>query len=188
MNSKILPYAVVSPDGRILSMLQTNEKGYKKSIENSQIWAVNPETERLLPVEIPGTVCGFSEKEGWYEVVVGDTAKSAQETEGASDRVSAKAPGAVSTDSDAGIIDRLYSVIEKRKIEMPEGSYTTHLFNSGLSKIKKKTGEEAVELLLAENHDEIVYEAADLIYHMLVLLAAADIRPEEIFKELESRE
>ncbi|HAK44602.1 MAG TPA: phosphoribosyl-ATP diphosphatase [Spirochaeta sp.] len=86
------------------------------------------------------------------------------------------------------MIERLYAVIEQRKKDMPEGSYTTHLFNSGMSKIKKKTGEEAIELLLAEDHDEIVSEASDLIYHMLVLLAAADIKPEEIFKELESRE
>ena len=184
MKNEILPYAVISEDDSIVSMLQTNEKGYKKSIENKQIWAVNPETQRLLPVEGYGTARAFREKNGWYEVVV----RSGVSTEAGETDSSDDPPPQTTGSGRSEIIERLYAVIEQRKKDMPEGSYTTHLFNSGMLKIKKKTGEEAVELLLAEDHDEIVFEASDLIYHMLVLLAAAGIKPEEIFQELESRE
>lgn len=188
MKIDIIPYAVISEGGTIISMLQTNEKGYRKSIENNQLWAVNPETDRLLPVDSPGRITGFREKDGWYEVIVKEEGALADE---GPDGRSSDEEDSISTASnggDASIIDRLYKIIEQRKVDMPEGSYTTHLFNSGMSKIRKKTGEEAIELLLAEDSSEIVFEAADLIYHMLVLFAAADIKPEQVFKELESRE
>ena len=70
---------------------------------------------------------------------------------------------------------------------MPEGSYTTHLFEKGEEKIRKKTGEEAIELLLARERSDIVYEAADLIYHMMVLLEVKEIPIGEVLGELESR-
>ncbi len=190
MNSNVLPYAVLSENGGILKMLQTNEKGYRKSIENNRIWAVNPDTDRLLPVDDLGIVKGFSEKDGWYEVTVQSAADPASGLQTAAEKpVPGPDPASLNpAGSGSEIIERLFGVIEQRKKEMPEGSYTTHLFNSGMSKIKKKTGEEAVELLLAEDRSEIIYEASDLIYHMLVLLSAADINPEELFRELKRRE
>lgn len=182
MSADVKPYIVLSKDGGVLRLLQTNEKGYKKSIENNQIWAVNPETERLLPETLNGRIRAFREKAGWYEVHVEE-----HESETKEEKLNGGNPEAT-LDSESDIIYHLYRVIEKRKKELPEGSYTTHLFNSGLSKIRKKTGEEAVELLLAESREEVVYEASDLIYHMLVLLSAMDIGPDEIFKELKNRE
>ena len=184
MNRDIKACAVISENGEILQMLQTNEKGYRKSIENNQLWAVNPETGRLLPADAGSLITGFREKNGWYEAVV--KAETAEHSESKNESVRIT-PGD-SRASASSVIERLYKLIKQRKEDMPEGSYTTHLFNSGMSKIKKKTGEEAVELLLAENREEIIYESADLIYHMLVLFAAADIEPEEIFNELQSRE
>ena len=183
MSIKTKPFIILSNDGRVKDLLKTNEKGYKKSIENNEIWALDSETDRLLPVEYSGKAGGFRESDEWYEAVLANSneAKKSDSSEGAESSESAESAG-------SAIIERLYGIIEQRKAEMPEGSYTTHLFKSGMSKIKKKTGEEAVELLLAEDRSEIVYEAADLIYHMLVLLAAADIKPLEIFKELENRE
>jgi phosphoribosyl-ATP pyrophosphohydrolase len=85
------------------------------------------------------------------------------------------------------VLEDLYELIQGRKREMPEGSYTTHLFSEGISKIKKKTGEEAVELLLAGSRREVVYETADLFYHLLVMLVEMEIGLDEIFEELESR-
>ncbi len=70
---------------------------------------------------------------------------------------------------------------------MPEGSYTTHLFSSGNEKIRKKTGEEAIELILASTRDELVFEAADLLFHLLVLLEDEGIGLEEIIGELQKR-
>ncbi|MDC7125225.1 MAG: phosphoribosyl-ATP diphosphatase [Spirochaetales bacterium] len=181
MNAEIKPYIITSATGKVVKLLQTNEKGYKKSIENNQLWAVNPETERLLPEECEGKIKSFAEKEDWYQAII-EEPKSATE-----DKTEIKEM-AESSSCGSEIIERLYKIIEQRKKELPEGSYTTHLFNSGISKIKKKTGEEAVELLLAENKSETIYEAADLIYHMLVLLAAENIKPEDIFLELSNRE
>jgi phosphoribosyl-ATP pyrophosphohydrolase len=77
-------------------------------------------------------------------------------------------------------------VAERRK-KMPEGSYTTHLFNSGSAKIRKKLGEEAVELILAGKKDDISYEAADLVYHMLVLLENESVSLDSVLEELEKR-
>lgn len=187
MSAALKPFVILNKQGEVVMVYQTNEKGYKKSLEHNQVWAVNPGTGRLLPEHRPGKLTGFSERKGWYQAF----------SEEESNKKEADTPKSQASDSDedtnarkadSSIIPRLYRLIEQRKKDLPEGSYTTHLFNSGLSKIRKKTGEEAVELILAESREETVYEAADLIYHMLVLLAAEGINPEEIFKELESRE
>ena len=181
---KIKPFIILTDSGRVAALVQTNPKGYRKSIENDSIWAVNPETGRLLPLGDDYDIKGFSEKEDWYEVLVaGKTDADNNQT----DQRQSESTGGPS-DSSAAVIESLFSVIEQRRKDLPEGSYTTHLFNSGISKIKKKTGEEAVELLLAENREETVYEAADLIYHMLVLLSASGIAPREVFAELKNRE
>lgn len=85
---------------------------------------------------------------------------------------------------------QLQDLIRKRKNEMPEDSYTTRLFREGLSRIAQKVGEEAVELVIEALHtDDKKFrgEAADLLYHLLVLLVQKDIPLEEIVEELESR-
>ncbi len=84
-------------------------------------------------------------------------------------------------------LELLEQTILARKSTLPEGSYTTHLFSSGEEKIRKKTGEEAVELLLARDEERIVSEAADLIYHLLVLLAFYDIPVSTVCAELARR-
>jgi phosphoribosyl-ATP pyrophosphohydrolase len=85
------------------------------------------------------------------------------------------------------ILTLLEAIIKERREAMPEGSYTTHLFESGLDKIRKKTGEEAVELILAEGREEIAHESADLIYHLLVLLEAAGVPLQAVLEELQNR-
>lgn len=89
-----------------------------------------------------------------------------------------------------GVIDELYSVIEDRRLNPKEGSYTNYLFEKGIDKILKKVGEESAEVIIAAKNasrDEIRYEAADLIYHLLVMLSQLGLRPSEIFAELELR-
>ena len=88
------------------------------------------------------------------------------------------------------IIEELFSVIESRKGGDPKVSHTAKLFEKGLGKIAKKTGEEAVEVIVAALHetpDRVVSESADLLYHLMVLWAEQGIKPEEVFAELESR-
>ncbi|MBO5316880.1 MAG: bifunctional phosphoribosyl-AMP cyclohydrolase/phosphoribosyl-ATP diphosphatase HisIE [Oscillospiraceae bacterium] len=84
----------------------------------------------------------------------------------------------------------LMQLIEGRKIEKKEGSYTTYLFEKGIDKILKKVGEECTEVIIAAKADdraETVYEIADLAYHVMVLMTQMGISLEEIHKELASR-
>ena len=88
------------------------------------------------------------------------------------------------------ILDELYTVIESRRRERPENSYTTQLFNEGLDKIIEKVSEESAETVLAAKHeskDRLVAEASDLIYHLLVLLAERGVTLEQVRDELSRR-
>ena len=89
-----------------------------------------------------------------------------------------------------GIIDELFAVIEDRRDHPKEGSYTNYLFDKGIDKICKKIGEEAAEIIIAAKNaapDEIRYESADFLYHLLVLLCERGLTPGEVFAELEKR-
>jgi phosphoribosyl-ATP pyrophosphohydrolase/phosphoribosyl-AMP cyclohydrolase len=84
----------------------------------------------------------------------------------------------------------LMKLIEGRKTEKKEGSYTTYLFEKGLDKILKKVGEESTEVIIAakaEDKKETIYEIADLAYHVMVLMVEAGISLDDITKELASR-
>jgi phosphoribosyl-AMP cyclohydrolase / phosphoribosyl-ATP pyrophosphohydrolase len=84
----------------------------------------------------------------------------------------------------------LQDLIDKRKSEMPENSYTTSLFRKGINKIAQKVGEEAVELIIEakdDNKDLFLNESADLLYHLLVLLTAKGYRIEDVISVLERR-
>ena len=87
-------------------------------------------------------------------------------------------------------LEGLYELLEERKKERPEGSYTTYLFEKGRDKILKKVGEESTEVIIAAKGDdkrETVYEIADLAYHIMVLMTEMGITVEEVHRELASR-
>jgi phosphoribosyl-ATP pyrophosphohydrolase/phosphoribosyl-AMP cyclohydrolase len=87
-------------------------------------------------------------------------------------------------------LDDLRKIIKKRYQERPEGSYTSYLFDKGLDKILKKVGEEGAEVIIAaKNPDkkELVYEAADLLFHLLVLFEERQIDFRQILHELKER-
>lgn len=84
----------------------------------------------------------------------------------------------------------LQNFIERRRQEMPEGSYTTSLFTKGVNRMAQKVGEEAVETVIeATNGTEegFIYEASDLVYHLIVLLASKGLRLEDLARELQKR-
>lgn len=88
------------------------------------------------------------------------------------------------------ILNELYQVIQDRKNNPKEGSYTCYLFDKGLDKILKKIGEEASETIIAAKNDskeEIVYEVSDLLYHLMVMLVEKDVTLEQIAEELKNR-
>ena len=87
-------------------------------------------------------------------------------------------------------LEGLYQLLLSRKKDLPEGSYTTYLFQKGLDKILKKVGEESTEVIIAgkaEDKAETIYEIADLAYHVLVLMVQMGISVEDIRAELASR-
>ena len=84
----------------------------------------------------------------------------------------------------------LQNFIERRRQEMPEGSYTTSLFMKGINRMAQKVGEEAVETVIEATNgtdDRLIYEASDLIYHLIVLLTSKGMRIEDLAKELKKR-
>ena len=87
-------------------------------------------------------------------------------------------------------LTELQDFINKRKEEMPEGSYTTSLFNKGINKIAQKVGEEALETVIEATNgtnDHLIYEAGDLLYHLLVMLTEKGLRIEDVAAELQKR-
>lgn len=96
----------------------------------------------------------------------------------------------VNKDSGIGFLTYLQDYIDKRKQEMPEGSYTTSLFRKGTSKISQKVGEEAVETIIgamANDDENFIYETGDLLYHLVVLLSHKGYRLEDVVDELRKR-
>lgn len=84
----------------------------------------------------------------------------------------------------------LQNFVEQRRQEMPEGSYTTSLFQKGVNRMAQKVGEEAVETVIEATNgteDGFIYEASDLIYHLIVLLTSKGLRMEDLVRELKKR-
>lgn len=88
------------------------------------------------------------------------------------------------------ILNTLEKLIAERESELPEGSYTTYLFNEGVDKILKKVGEEASEVIIASknrDHEELKWEVADLLFHLMVLLREQKLPLDEVLNVLEKR-
>lgn len=95
-------------------------------------------------------------------------------------------------DEEGDVLDRLFETIENRKATLPEGSYTASLFahEKGENAVLEKLGEETTELVLAakdDDREEVAHESADIVYHLLVLLAMKDMDLSDLRAELESR-
>lgn len=118
----------------------------------------------LVEVEQVGPACHFGTRSCFYE-----------------DQQSSKFSGEV--------LKNLRKTIHNRKMEPIEGSYTNYLLEKGVDKILKKVGEEATEVVIAakNNNEEVVYETADLMYHLLVLFELKEIDFNDIFRELYKR-
>ena len=93
--------------------------------------------------------------------------------------------------ADEQVLDRLYVVSDSRKGADPESSYTARLFSRGRAQIAKKLGEEAVEALIEGikgDRPKLVAESADMLYHLLTLWAATNVKPKAVWTELARRE
>jgi phosphoribosyl-ATP pyrophosphohydrolase len=88
------------------------------------------------------------------------------------------------------MLTRLFNIIQDRKMNPVEGSYTNQLFASGNQRVAQKVGEEAIELIIAsgkQGRQRTIEESADLLYHLFVLLVQQEISLEEVEEELENR-
>jgi phosphoribosyl-ATP pyrophosphohydrolase/phosphoribosyl-AMP cyclohydrolase len=98
--------------------------------------------------------------------------------------------GEENTENDMLFLQQLQDLIEQRRQEMPEGSYTTTLFMKGVNRMAQKVGEEAVETVIEATNgteERFLYEAADLMYHLMVLLTSKGLRLEDLCRELKKR-
>ncbi|MDA3951814.1 MAG: phosphoribosyl-ATP diphosphatase [Spirochaeta sp.] len=185
------------PNGSIGDIALCNEKSRNKTLERGELWIVDPETRRVLPYGGGGAACadGFTDRNRWFEIsltaeIDAQRPKAPDEADDAafSTPATPAAHGSQSATETVGtVLSELGELIAERHRTLPEGSYTTHLFSKGPSKIRKKTGEEAVELILATEAEEIVSEAADLIYHMMVLLEAEGLSYGDVIALLAER-
>ena len=125
----------------------------------------------LLQVEPDGPICHTGNKTCFF-TEVGEQPEFSHTTKGSS------------------ILDELFSVIQDRKQALPEGSYTTSLFKAGIDRIGQKVIEEAGESVIAGvkfDKNGLAMEAADLLYHLLVMLSATGGQPEDVYAHLRER-
>ncbi|HPF17687.1 MAG TPA: bifunctional phosphoribosyl-AMP cyclohydrolase/phosphoribosyl-ATP diphosphatase HisIE [Thermotogota bacterium] len=124
----------------------------------------------LMTVRQKGTACHTGHYSCFFETIEGKRDEKQEEI-----------------DYSLNVLKELESLIKERKVQLPEGSYTTSLFKEGKEKIYKKFGEEAVEVLVAQSRESLVYELGDLFYHLFVLLAYNEVGLDEIMNELAKR-
>lgn len=214
-DGEVLPVLIRNSEGELLGTGISNEKGFRKSIERQEAWLLDGNTGRLLPSRRIDGFQEIQHREGYYEIIsrgfnssnevnpspASDGSSQSGEAGGASTDAEAAGknrvsrmnglPPADSEKSDGNdigaFLHHLEDTIRQRKKEMPAGSYTTHLFEKGEEKIRKKTGEEAVELLLARDNQELASEAADLIYHLMVLFVQREMKFGDAVDVLRSR-
>lgn len=192
----------------VLTLAYMNEESLKKSLETKETWfwsrsraelwhkgETSGNTQKIIDIKydcdqdalvvlvVPaGPACHT----GSYSCFSGSLLADSQgESEGEGGQKSA-----VSSSDRFAILNELESVIAQREAEMPEGAYTTYLFDKGVDKILKKVGEEATEVVIAaKNRDpeELKWEVADLFYHVLVLLREQKLPLDEVLNVLVER-
>lgn len=200
MTEEHRPLIVCDESGRFLFLAYMNAKGYKKSLEQGTLWAVHPESDRLLPNGNEAVLQNIEDRGSYYYAEVsitsyypGDTKASAASSSQLiqdqntleQDKTLSVPAGPFSGDLQ---LSALLNIIHERKVTRPKESYTGQLFDLGIEKIRKKLGEEAVELILARKREEAIVEAADLLYHLLVFLEAENIDFSQILEELSRRQ
>ncbi len=182
--------------GRVLMMAYMNKEALEKTVETGTTWFFSRSRNKLwnkgetsgnvqrvtgicvdcdmdtllLLVDQQGAACHTGNRSCFYRGLDGSPCDNWPET--------------------AGVLDRLYSVVLDRRNNPREGSYTNYLLEKGLDKTLKKVGEEAAEVIIGAKNpgkQETVYEIADLLYHITVLMLQKGIEYHEVYSELASR-
>ena len=181
----------------VLTLAYMNEESLKKSIETKETWFYSRSRQELWH---KGATSGHTQKivsmsydcDGdsiVVQVIPNGPACHNGTTSCFTERFFENEPEAESNVS-AEFLLELEKVVAQREAKRPEGSYTTYLFEKGVDKILKKVGEEASEVIIAaknRDHEELKWEAADLLYHLLVLLKEQELPFTDVLKVLKER-
>lgn len=185
--------------GQVLMLGYMNPGSLKRTVEGEQVWFYSRSREDLWHKgEVSGNYLNL--REAWLDCDA-DTILLKVEPDGPACHT-----GEVScfyapmnevpadyekSETGSGILEELFALIQDRQQEMPEGSYTVQLLQAGIPRIAQKVIEEAGETAIAAvqgaDKDDLVGEVADLLYHTLALLAAADAKPGEVWAKLRER-
>jgi len=185
----LVPAVIQDPrTGKVLMVGFMNEEAYQKTIElqkitffsrtKNRLWTKGEESGNFLNVKEILVDCD-NDTLLIKAIPVGPTCHTGADT-------------CFNEKNTGGLfwLKELQDLIDSRKAEMPEGSYTTKLFSKGINKVAQKVGEEAVELVIEakdDNDDLFLNEAADLMFHLTVLLTAKGKRLEDVVEILEQR-
>ncbi|AEB25687.1 MULTISPECIES: bifunctional phosphoribosyl-AMP cyclohydrolase/phosphoribosyl-ATP diphosphatase HisIE [Bacillus] len=175
----------------VLTLAYMNRESYEKTIETKETWFYSRSRQELWH---KGATSGNTQK---VKAIRYDCDQDAlvvlAEPSGPAchkGSYSCFTPEKADVQDRFGILNELESVIAKRQTEMPDGAYTTYLFREGVDKILKKVGEEAAEVIIAaknRDHEELKWEAADLLYHLLVLLREQSLPLDDVLAVLAKR-
>ena len=183
----------------VLTLAYMNEESLQKSIETRETWFYSRSRQELWH---KGATSGNTQKivdmrydcDGDALVVLVEPAGPACHTGAVScfseNLLNSETADASASLSDFAVMLELEKTIRDRERDMPEGAYTTYLFEKGVDKILKKVGEEAAEVIIAaKNRDpeELKWEAADLLYHLMVLLQEQKLPLKEVLGVLNKR-
>ncbi len=200
LNDKGLVPAVAQDinTGEVLMLGYMNPGSLKRTVEGEQVWFYSRSREDLWHKgEVSGNYLNL--REAWVDCDAdtillkvqpdgpachtGEVSCFYTKLEGLPDEYEV-------TESGSGILDELFALIQDRQREQPEGSYTVRLLQEGVARIAQKVIEEAGETAIAavqEDRDGLTGEVADLLYHTLTLLAASDVKPQEVWEVLRQR-
>ena len=184
--------------GQVLMLGYMNPGSLKRTVEGVQVWFYSRSREDLWHKgEVSGNYLNL--KEAWLDCD-GDTILLKVEPDGPACHTGETScfftpmeelPDDYEVaESGSGIVEELFAVIKDRQRDLPEGSYTARLLQEGKDRIAQKVIEEAGETAIAAvqgNQDGLPKEVADLLYHTLVLLAASDLAPSDVWEELRKR-
>lgn len=174
--------------GKVLMMAWMNPEALEKTVESGEAWFWSRSRQELWH---KGGTSGNVQKVSSIGLDCdGDTLLIQVTPQGPACHTGSWSCFENSDALDSQILAQLYERILDRQRVMPEGAYTTYLFTKGVDKILKKVGEEASEVIIAaknRNPQELVAETADLVYHMMVLLAEQGVSPQAVAEELNRR-
>lgn len=187
VQTELRPVVITDEQGEVIDRTVMNGKAFRKSLEQGELWTYHEQTGRVLPPSGGLQFLEMTEVDGEIRVVLAAAdAERYRKTDAAAESGEDVAP-ARDTPSHGDELDNLQQTVHERRVNPKDGSYTTYLFSQGGAKIRKKVGEEGIEVCLAADPTELVSESADLMFHLAVLLEHEGRSFADVMEELRRR-